>query len=422
MLKSLKLTQVGLAPELKVDWAERISLITGDNGLGKTFLLDLAWWALTRTWAGPIALPSTKSKKSEVEFSVQGKSKNTKSVHSVFRRSDESWPLPQARPTMPGIVIYIRIDGGFSVWDPARNYWRNDPGRPAAYHFDANDVWDGLDVEGKRVCEGLERDWVTWQARGQTQFAALEKVLEVLSPPDERLKAGPPERLFLGEGRDRPTLLVGSQTIPVALASAGIRRVLALVYFLVWAWHEHREAAKLLGKKPEDRIVLLFDEPETHLHPRWQRTVIPSLMTALDVLRNLTPAPHPPQMIVSTHSPLIAASLEPLFDPRLDDLLHLSLSDGNVIVQQGAWAPQGDITNWLVSETFGLKEARSLEAEKAINAAELFMQGETPQTPGLQKRREIDTELKRLLPASDSFWPRWIVKTSGAQNRNGDSK
>lgn len=49
MLKSLHLKNVGLAPDLQVDWADRINLIAGDNGLGKTFLLDLAWWALTRT-------------------------------------------------------------------------------------------------------------------------------------------------------------------------------------------------------------------------------------------------------------------------------------------------------------------------------------------------------------------------------------
>jgi predicted ATPase len=422
MLKYLKLTQVGLAPELQVDWAERISLIAGDNGLGKTFLLDLAWWALTRTWAGTIALPTANGRRAEIEYSIQGKGKEAKIIRSMFRRNEELWPLPNARPAMPGIVVYIRIDGGFSVWDPMRNYWRNDPGRPAAYHFDAKDVWDGLDIDGKRACEGLERDWVNWQEGRKPQFEALESVLKVLSPPEESLRAGQPTRLFLGEGRDRPTLLIGAQTIPVALASAGIRRILALVYFLVWAWHEHRAAAKLLGKQPEDRIVILFDEPETHLHPRWQRTVIPSLMSALDVLRGLSKDSHPPQMIVASHSPLVMASLEPIFDPEQDDLIHLSLREGNVIVEQGGWAIQGDVTNWLVSETFGLEQARSLESERAIDAAEAILRGEVSQEKGLKTKKEIDTALKRLLPANDLFWPRWLLKAGGIRARKGDSE
>jgi hypothetical protein len=195
---------------------------------------------------------------------------------------------------------------------------------------------------------------------------------------------------------------------------------LALVYFLVWAWHEHRAAAKLLGKQPEDRFVILFDEPETHLHPRWQRTVIPSLMKALDVLRGIGTSTHPPQMIVATHSPLVMASLEPIFDPAQDDLIHLSLREGTVAVEQGGWAKQGDVTNWLVSETFGLEQARSLEAERAIDAAEAIFRGEISQEKGLKTKKEIDAELKRLLPADDLFWPRWLMKAGGIRARKGD--
>ena len=52
MLKRLKLKNVGPAPELEIEFARRVNLITGDNGLGKSFILDVAWWALTGTWAG----------------------------------------------------------------------------------------------------------------------------------------------------------------------------------------------------------------------------------------------------------------------------------------------------------------------------------------------------------------------------------
>jgi hypothetical protein len=205
MLQYLHLKNVGLAPDVRVDWAERVNLIAGDNGLGKSFLLDLAWWALTRTWASAVAMPAPSAKKATIEYVVKGVAKAAAPVTSTFRRADESWPLKAARPTMPGIVVYIRIDGGFSVWDPARNYWRTDPARPAAYHFQAPQVWDGLDIKGQRVCEGLERDWVNWQEGRKPQFKVLEDVLRVLSPPSEPLRVGQPQRVFLGEGRDRPT-------------------------------------------------------------------------------------------------------------------------------------------------------------------------------------------------------------------------
>lgn len=414
MLKYLHLKNVGLSLDMRVDWAERLNLIVGDNGLGKSFLLDVAWWALTRTWAGPVALPMVPGK-SSIEYVVKGKSDSGTPIESVYQREKGAWSLPQARPTMPGIVVYVRVDGSFSVWDPARNYWRNDPGRPAAYHFNASDVWDGLDVNDQRVCEGLERDWVSWQEGKKPQFKALEEVLRVLSPAEEPLRIGQPQRIFIGEGRDRPTLLVGNQSVPVALASAGVRRILALVYFLVWAWYEHQVAAELLGKKPEDRFVVLFDEPETHLHPRWQRTILPSILRAIDVLRGAGKAP---QVLVATHSPLVAASVEPIFDKKTDDLIHLALENGQVSIDQGGWTTQGDVTNWLVSETFGLHQARSLEAERAIEMAESFMRGEESELD----RKKIHVQLQKLLPACDDFWPRWLIKTNGIEGLTGNSE
>ena len=408
MLERLHLTNVGPASELQVHWAPRLNLIAGDNGLGKSFLLEVAWWALTRTWTGPAAQPHGGGP-ATIEYVLKGKSGKAALVKSSYRREDGTWSFPQSRPTMPGIVVYIRIDGGFSVWDPARNYWRTDPQRPAAYHFGSHEVWEGLDVNGRRVCEGLERDWVNWQEGQKEQFKVLKDVLQVLSPTGEPIEAGPPRRIFVGEGRDRPTLRIGNQSVPVILASAGVRRVLALTYFLVWAWHEHRVAAGLLEKQPENRFVILFDEPETHLHPRWQRTLLPSLFTAINGLPGVNAAA--PQVLVATHSPLVAASVEPIFDADQDDLIHLQVAESGVSLVQGQWAVQGDASNWLVSETFGLEQARSIEAEKAIEAAEAFMRGEQHLPVGLDNRDTIHAALQRLLPAHDKFWPRWLVKS-----------
>jgi len=50
MLKHLLLKNVGPAPDMAIEFGPRMNLLTGDNGLGKSFLLDVAWWALTRKW------------------------------------------------------------------------------------------------------------------------------------------------------------------------------------------------------------------------------------------------------------------------------------------------------------------------------------------------------------------------------------
>lgn len=120
-------------------------------------------------------------------------------------------------------------------------------------------------------------------------------------------------------------------------------------------------------------------------------------------------------MLVTTHAPLVLASVESRFDPQTDRLITFSPSpdSGEVVVATEPWAKQGDVLGWLVSGTFGLKQARSVEAEDAIEEAEAFMRNEpADRLPrGLQNKNEIHERLLRVLPGHDPFWPRWIVST-----------
>lgn len=121
MLSELKLRHVGSVQGLTVEFGQRLNVILGDNGLGKTFLLDVAWWALTRTWATIPAEPPLKSGgKPSISFRFDTTSKQTEKT-SFYDRENQSWPRDRGRPPNPGLVVYARVDGGFSVWDPAQN-------------------------------------------------------------------------------------------------------------------------------------------------------------------------------------------------------------------------------------------------------------------------------------------------------------
>ncbi|HEX7136669.1 MAG TPA: AAA family ATPase [Vicinamibacterales bacterium] len=405
---------------MTIEFAERINVITGDNGLGKSFLLDVAWWALTRTWAGTPALP-TDPTEATIRYAIAGQTGKSEPVTSHYQPDGQEWPADQRPLAIPGVVVYMRVDDGFSVWDPARNFV--DPvrnylrsgrhERPAAYHFDHKDVWDGLRLNGLSVSEGLERDWVSWQKGREPQFALLERVIEKLSPPDMPLRVGPPKRVFLGEGFDRPTLIIGENVVPVLIASAGIRRILALAYLLVWAWHEHQVAAYLLNEQPDMRLTLLIDEPETHLHPAWQRRVIPAVVEAVRALHDEHETAT--QILIATHAPLVLASLEPFFDVERDALFHLRLDRGHAELEAESWSKQGDASQWLVSDVFNLRQARSAEAEQAIEAAEAFMRDDRSALPeSLRTQDQIDARLRTLLPPHDPFWARWLTRTEPA--------
>jgi len=115
-------------------------------------------------------------------------------------------------------------------------------------------------VGDRSVCNGLLRDWVSWQREPdqdeRSPFHLLTAVLDGLSPPRELLRPGAkPVRLAVGESIDYPTLVShDGEPIPVVHASAAVQRVLALSYLLVWTWSEHLQAARLLRQEPTRRV------------------------------------------------------------------------------------------------------------------------------------------------------------------------
>lgn len=426
MLKSLELEGVGPADVFgPVVFAPRLNVITGDNGLGKSFLLDIAWWTLTRTWArGVPATPPLGSKKSRISYVYSKTTSGDFQDSSLFNRREQFWPTKQGRPAIPGVVIYAGVDGSFSAWDPARNYWQNDEisDRPKAFNFTPEQVWHGLEgPNGIRYCNGLIHDWVLWQKGQDPAFTDLIKVLDRLSPSGaEKLEPGPPVRLGL-DVKDYPSLRMPyGQHVALVHASAGMRRIAALAYLLVWTWREHLFACEQTGRKQAREIVFLIDEIECHLHPQWQRRVVPAL---LSVMQALTGKKVPVQLIVATHSPLVLASVEPEFDEEQDAMFNIALQNGQAVVTAETWAKQGDVVNWLVSDAFGLSQARSIEAEQAIEAAEAWMRNDKASLPdALKTPAAIDKALRRTLPGHDDFWPRWLVETgkvTGHRSRSG---
>jgi hypothetical protein len=314
MLRSLHLKDVGPAAQLDLDLGERLNVLTGDNGLGKSFLLDVAWWALTGTWIERPALPQRGKEDSaemagEIEWhspkwdrgDVPKKDDQARvgAFTSKFNRVAQQWQdrLPwnlrgvtvhpiEVDVQAPGWlefavpVLYIRTNGAFSVWDPARSHALHTDGyspRIAAvqpYHFDQRELWDGLERDGKTLCNGLVRDWTTWQLEAEGDedeagpFRLLCRILEQLSHPEEKMTPGKPVRLYLDDVRKFPTIELPYETLPVVHTSAGIKQILGLSYLLAWAWTEHVQASRLIGWSPSSRIAVLIDEPEVHLHPR----------------------------------------------------------------------------------------------------------------------------------------------------------
>lgn len=402
MLKSLNITNLGPSKMLFFEFGNRLNLLTGDNGLGKSFVLDIIWWTLTETWPGairPIRPNENQSESSRIAWLGASGNENAAKYDINLSR----WNVNKfSKSKNDGLVIYARMDGGFSIrFSRTDRHW-------APRQLSASEVWEGNRRGGKMQCEGFYRDVASWLQTDSPQGTMLRKAATVLSPEMESMELIQPKRTYVDDTRLHPILKMPYGEVPVAECSAGMRRILALAYVLTWACHEDAERSRLTNSTSTGGVTVIIDEIEAHLHPLWQRTIIPALLKAIE---DLNPG-KPHQFHISTHAPLVLASLEPHFNQEEDRLFHFKLEDNNAVAEEIVWALHGTSSYWLTSQIFGLREARSREAETAIQAAKDFMVDKNAELPkNLKTKEQIHEALKSSLPGQDPFWPRWIVKT-----------
>lgn len=409
-LALLELQGVGPMPHLKFEPAERLNLLTGDNGLGKSFLLECSWWALTGRWTSiqSQAAPRTETKqKPQISFQIGSKQGRLRKVTANYVAERQRWSEPKDRPQIPGLVIYARVDGSFAIWNPLRDSFlgelvsQNKSGVPSAA-ISSDDVWNGIPGQ----IEGLLRDWIKWQNSSAVEepFDIFKRVLSRLSPPDlGDLEPGEPSRLAF-ESTEIPTLKHSYGEVPIIHSSAAVRRVLALAYLIVWTWNEHLVYSKISQSKPQRRMVVMVDEIESHLHPLWQRTVLPALLDAIGELSDDLQT----QFFIATHSPLVMASAESIFNDEVDGLFHVDLTqNGEVEFRELDFFRYGTVDKWLRSDVFDLRHARSVKAEEAIEEAKNLQDPEKHPNPTREEVKLVSEKLLNTLAVDDEFWIRW---------------
>ena len=145
----------------------RLTLLTAGSGLGRSFVLDLPWCASTGSWGDRTVRPDP-AWDEEPGVELCHRDQDGKLCRSPGRRQPEESGLSLRGEEYGGLVVNARVDGGFSVWDPYRGrQQQHETGWkfrvPGAFHFAPSVLWNGLTEQGGVVCNGLIRDWVSWQ-------------------------------------------------------------------------------------------------------------------------------------------------------------------------------------------------------------------------------------------------------------------
>jgi predicted ATPase len=407
-LSSIHFKNIPPFHNINVNIADRLNLFTGDNGLGKTLLLEAAWWGLSGKWVDD-SVPNfnQNDKESSIKF---GLTIGQKDRYITIKNdpSQEEWIIDKFPNNIEtGLAIYQRVDGSVGVFDSSRK-------QNSSLTFDNQQLWDGYSIKQAskniHICNGLIQDWSFWQTSDEESFTLFKEILTILSPPglDEGdLGVMSPGKLVRmpGDSRLIPTIKHSYGDIPITIASAAVKRVLSLAYLIYWSWKEQLEQAKLNSRKPQRQLIILVDEVEAHLHPKWQRLILPAI---LKVIQLLTKERLGVQILVTTHSPLVMASIEPIFNLEIDGLFHFDLKNdngiGKVTLEQIDFVKRGSANEWLKSEFLEIKQPFSIEAENAISEAINTMKANEKD---LNKLKNINSLLTKNLPPHDTLWIRW---------------
>lgn len=167
---------------------------------------------------------------------------------------------------------------------------------------------------------------------------------------------------------------------------------LSLGYKTMVAWMVDL-AARMFERYPDsdnplaEPAIVLVDEIDLHLHPKWQRKIF-------DYLSEKFPAT---QFIVTAHSPLIVQSA-----PKDANIVVLRKEGDHVVIDNDVESVQ----NWrldqiMSSDLFGVESARGPETERWLDERKTLMQKEAL-TPEEKTRLDELNKKAHELPTADN--------------------
>lgn len=172
--------------------------------------------------------------------------------------------------------------------------------------------------------------------------------------------------------------------IPIELISQGTISVLGWVGTLLQRMYEIYPDAPQPESEP---AIVLVDEVDAHMHPEWQKAMIPVLKRRLPGL----------QLIATTHSPLVAGSMESSEVTRI----RRDPDSGDIVVEPIVEALKGMRADQiLTSPAFDLETTRDRETVEMMNRYRQLL-GVTQRSESEQAEFErVSGQLRQRVPTS----------------------
>ncbi len=335
-IKKLELHNFRCFKEYELELAERFTLLIGDNGSGKTAILD----ALAISAGGfLINIPEIKSEDKpvilvddmRVSFHIMGQSitrerveKTSVSVTGDINNTDFKWTRDKS--------FSSELAQGYSVDELVKERSNPNVFFPVIAHYGTDRLWKKIPLEHPNVktlppssrllgyihclntASNLKQIFRWFKTQ---ELAALQKQerRHVLEAVREAIISMIPDAQKVFWDMDLDELVIETviqeklHSMPFHLLSDGYRNMVGMVADIAYRMATLNPQLEAEAIKQTEGIVLI-DEIDLHLHPNWQRIVVERLLNTFPKV----------QFVASSHSPFIIQSLYHKKDCLLWDL------------------------------------------------------------------------------------------------------
>ncbi|HLP47694.1 MAG TPA: AAA family ATPase [Candidatus Deferrimicrobium sp.] len=354
-VKRIFLENIGTFDKLELDLTPGWNIFLGDNGVGKSTILKAIAVGICGKEAEPYAHRLIKSGKNEASIVIE--TGRNSYITRIFRKNGgaeirTAGRILEAEGWLVAGFPPLRTVG----WDrPKGPELEEGKSRPTV-----NDILPLIIGEPDPRMNKLKQ-WIVnldyyrlKEKQESNNGGRYEKLLEEFFRVIKHLTEGISLRFKGVDLATRQVMIISDDgEIPIESVSQGTISLMGWIGILLQRIYEvYGDTAN-----PREQFALvLIDEIDAHMHPRWQQSLIPNLV---ELFPNI-------QFIATTHSPLIVGNRKPheVFTLRRDR------ETGNHVLVEPVKEPfQGwRVDQILTAPLFGLQSTRDLDTQKLLES------------------------------------------------------